>query len=147
MRRIGCRTLLFGLILLLGGISYLVSDYTSCSGPRAEDWAKDFASRLDVSYTDYDLVSEQTTATMFSTLANKAEQRYREQLAQSPPGCLSDFQELATSFFYYQWKAYEAASVGNYEQAVAFEDKFFDELYSMQREFDELANKYDWELE
>jgi hypothetical protein len=136
-------------VLFLGGsyVVYWASDFTSCEGPKAEGWAEAFLDRDDAAYTDYLTVTGSTTLTEYQDLAYEAQLRYQAQVEQTTPECLENMQSMARSYFFNYWKSYEAASQGNFAQAMAYENEMINAFETMQQEFDRLALEYDWDVE
>jgi hypothetical protein len=147
MRRLPIRLLITGVLIGGSWLVYLVADFTSCSGPRAERWAKAFTERGDAAFADSALVTPSSTTSQYSDLSARAEARYKAQVAQSTPGCLDDLQVIAETFFFNDWGAYEAASQGNFDLAMAYEDEMFRTLDTFETEFNRLAAEYEWDLE
>lgn len=102
---------------------------------------------LGGSYVDLMSISGSTTLDEFQALANEAQQRYQARVDQSTPECLEDMQSIAEAYFYYDWKSYEAAGQGNYNQATLYEDEMFKGFGQMQQEFNRLALEYEWDVE
>lgn len=145
--RLVIRLAVVGIVMGVGWVSYQLSDITSCSGPKADAWAEATIDRMDAASSDYDSWSFSTTTNQFRQFAMRADERYKDQLAQETPNCLDDLQDLTEEFLYYEWKSYDAAAGGSFELAAQYDSDSIYALEAMEREFDKLANENDWQID
>ena len=147
MSRLVLRLAIPGIILAIGWVGYQLADVTDCSGPRSDEWASATMARLDAAETDYNSWNEAATSYQFTSLAGRAEQRYRAQLGQAHPSCLVELQNTTAEFFFSEWKMYEAAGSGDFETAARYDEDSVQAMEASQREIDTLAVKFDWDIE
>jgi predicted HTH transcriptional regulator len=146
MRRIKFRFIVLIIILAYAGIQYLGSDWAKCNGPRTEDWLSSTTSRLEMTSKDINSISSFTPASHFRALKNRAQNRYTDQQNQDTPACLSELQEITMDGFYYEWKAYEAASNNDFTTAQSYMENLNVSKDKMEREIYRLASKYGWDF-
>jgi hypothetical protein len=147
MQRLPIRFVIAAVILGISWISYQAADVTDCSGPRSDAWADATLARLEAATEDYESWDEYTTLSEFSSLAQRAEQRYRAQVAEDTISCIDKLQDKTVEFFELEWKMYEAGSAGNFDLAYEYDMDSIAAYEAMMREIDKIAEKYDWELE
>ncbi|NIS83512.1 MAG: hypothetical protein GTO14_25690 [Anaerolineales bacterium] len=147
MRRLFSRLVIVGILTAIGWIGYQISDFTTCEGPGAEAWVNATTDRLEAADYDYTSWDDYTTLGQFSVLAVQAEKRYREQLEQETIKCLKDLHDHNIDFFWYEWKMYEAASNGDFELAAQYDAESIRASEAAMREFDRMAEKYNWDLD
>jgi hypothetical protein len=78
MRRFIIR-IIIGVVLGVSWIIYQLSDFTSCSGPRAKSWFESSILFIDESISDFDFITPSITSARFSQLACNAKSRYENQ--------------------------------------------------------------------
>jgi hypothetical protein len=147
MRRITIRLIVAAIVFGGAWVVYQLSDFTDCSGPRAEAWADATVRRGEEAFGDHDTITAYTSLAEYAHLSNRAESRYRDQLAQSGPSCLDDLHDAFVEFFFTQWKMYQAASHGNFDLAVEYEDDTIRAFNRAHREYDRLAEQYNWDTD
>jgi hypothetical protein len=145
MNRLLTRLMVTGVFMVIGWGIYQVSDVTDCSGPKSDAWAEGFIERMDAADADYATWDEFTTTTEFATYADRAEARYSVQYYTETIECLEGLQKEGLEFFWFEWQMYEAASVGNWDLADEYDQKSMVSLDGLEREYNKLAAKYNWE--
>lgn len=147
MRRLIIRIIIIGVVLGGSWVAYQLSDFTSCSGPRVDAWLDGSIILRDGSNFDFDSISSSTSLDKFSPLAINAKSRYQEQQNIITPGCLSDVQDKVVEEYYYEWKAYDYASEGDFDLASDYMNKSADSAELVKLEIDKLAKKHDWDID
>jgi hypothetical protein len=139
------RLIIAGLFLAISWGVYQLSDVTDCSGPKSDAWAEAFIARMDEAEEDYMAWDESTTPSEFVAYADRAEARYTAQYNAETIECLEGLQKEGLEFFWFELQMYESASAGDWEQAEEWDQKSMASLEGLEREYNKLAAKYDWE--
>ena len=127
-------------------LSALAPADNSCTGPRAVAWAVATGDRLSESDSDLNVMEGASSPSTFYFLASKAKKRYEAQEMQDTPTCLAGVQSQISEAFFYEWKAFEAGSVSNFELGAAYGHKADDAIWAMKREIGKLAAQYGWDV-
>jgi hypothetical protein len=146
MRRLFIRLLIPVLILFIGWIAYQLSDYTKCSGPKAEQWAKSSLQRIDEANADMGTISQISSIDEFTGYASRAQSRYMSQQQERAPSCLYNIQQKTSDALFYEWKAYESSASGDFDLAMTNINQAEISRQDMEKEYYRLAAKYHWDL-
>jgi hypothetical protein len=144
--RLAVRLFILLIVACVGWLAYQLSDVTSCSGPKAENWADGTIERMDDSINDSDSINDYTRISEIQMIAIRAKSRYITQQNETAPSCMTDLQTNTTNVFYYEWKAYDSIVTGDYDIAYEYLDKYLSAFDAMEKEFYRLAGKYKWDL-
>lgn len=145
MNRLVARLVIAGVFMAISWGIYQVADVTDCSGPKSDAWAEAFIDRMDEAEADYMGWDEYTTAAEFVAYADRAEARYSAQYYAETIECLEGVQKEGLEFFWFEWQMYESASMGDWDQADEWDEKSMVALDGLEREYDKLALKYNWD--